>query len=134
MSRLDRAHDWPEQLMRFVEQRRNAPFSWGSNDCALFAADYVLAITGVDLAAQWRGYDSARGAAEHIAAVGGMAAFVAALTPRHPNLAQRGDIVLADCEGRETFGLAVGSGLWAAPSASGIVFRPMSDVISAFEY
>jgi hypothetical protein len=134
MSRLDRAHDWPEQLIAFVEVRRRMPFAWGSNDCALFAADYVLRITGVDLAATWRGYDSAEGAAAHIAKVGGMPAFVASLTPREPNLAQRGDIVLADIEGRETFGLAVGSGLWAAPGEAGVVFRPMSDVLKAFEY
>lgn len=134
MSRLDRANDWPEQLTAFIEERRFVPFSWGSNDCALFPADYALRITGVDLAARWRGYDSQEGAAERIAFVGGMAAFVASLTPRPPGMAQRGDIVLAVVDGAEMFGLAVGSGLWAAPGARGVVFRPMADVIQAFEY
>jgi len=31
------------------------PFIWGQNDCALFAADGIRAITGVDIAADFRG-------------------------------------------------------------------------------
>jgi hypothetical protein len=134
MSNLTRVNHWPEELIAFIEERRFMPFAWGSNDCGTFVADYVLRVTGVDLAASWRGYDDEWGAAKQIEKVGGMTKFVAALTPRHPSLAQRGDIVLADIEGRETFGLAVGAGLWAAPGEAGVVFRPMSDVIHAFEY
>jgi hypothetical protein len=36
------------------------PFAWGKNDCATFACDAVLAMTGTDLAEPLRGkYDSA---------------------------------------------------------------------------
>ena len=37
-------------LARFIEERRRMPFTWGSNDCCLFAADWVLAATGRDIA------------------------------------------------------------------------------------
>lgn len=55
---MTRVEDWPERLAAFIEQRRKMPFAWGSNDCALFAADAVCAITGVDLGEPFRGrYD-----------------------------------------------------------------------------
>ena len=52
---MKRLEDWPERLAAFVEARRAMPFRWGQNDCALFAADAVAAVTGVDLAERWRG-------------------------------------------------------------------------------
>jgi hypothetical protein len=36
-------------------ERARAPFAWGRNDCALFAADGIEAITGVDIAGDFRG-------------------------------------------------------------------------------
>jgi hypothetical protein len=50
-----RRPDWPERLHEYVEARRDAPHVWGSNDCAMFAAGAVEAMTGVDPFARWRG-------------------------------------------------------------------------------
>ncbi len=45
--------------MAYLETVRARSFAYGSHDCALFAADAVQAMTGTDLAAQFRGrYDS----------------------------------------------------------------------------
>lgn len=128
-----RCRDWPEQLAAFIEARRTLPFAWGSNDCALFAADAINALTGVDHAATLRGYKTERGAASRIKKAGGMRAFAAALTEKHPGLAQRGDVVLVINEGRETFGVVCDGGNWCAPGVSGLVFRPVSEAVAAFE-
>lgn len=55
MTPLVRLPDWPRRLAEFVAERRGRPFAWGEHDCCLLAADWVLAATGTDLAAAWRG-------------------------------------------------------------------------------
>jgi hypothetical protein len=60
---MKRFDTWPERLAAFIEARRMMPFCWGKNDCALFACDAALEMTGVDLAADFRGkYHDAVGA------------------------------------------------------------------------
>ena len=53
MQRLD---DWPTLLADAIKGAARLPFSWGGanggTDCALFAADCCLAITGTDPLAQ----------------------------------------------------------------------------------
>lgn len=52
---MKRKQDWPEALHAFVESRISTPFEYGSNDCALFVADALLAMTGTDIASDFRG-------------------------------------------------------------------------------
>lgn len=51
---LKRVRDWRSRLSDVIEERRRVPFS-EENNCALFLADCVAAMTGVDLAADYRG-------------------------------------------------------------------------------
>lgn len=132
MTKLQRLPDWPERLIEFIEARRTRAFSWGSNDCALFAADAVLSMTGVDLGAEWRGYKSKRKAASIINKIGGMRAFAASLQEKQVGFAQRGDIVLASMEDMETFGVVIDATKWIGPGQSGIESRPMSEAIAVF--
>lgn len=127
-----RLPDWPERLAEFFESRRKAAFSWGQNDCCLFAADAVLAVTGEDPAKGRRTYSTERGAARVIAKAGGMRDLVP-YQDKPVGFAQRGDVVLAEQDGRQTLGVVAGNGMYAAPGAEGIVFRPMSEAIAAFE-
>lgn len=126
---LTRARDWPERLAAFIDSRRHAPFAWGANDCALFAADGVLAMTGTDLAKTLRGYKTERGALSRMRKAGGIRGFARDLPQRAPGFASRGDIVLAIVEARETFGLVSGNGHWCAPGATQLLFRPLSEVV-----
>lgn len=81
--RLVRRPDWPERFYEALRARRRLPFRWGQTDCCLTAADLILAMTGVDLAAGLRGtYESA----EEAQAV--CRKFVA----RHPEVARRLDV------------------------------------------
>ena len=61
---MQRRRDWRTRLHEEIERHRRVPFSWdGGNDCAMFAADCVKAMTGNDPAAGFRGrYKSPDGA------------------------------------------------------------------------
>lgn len=128
-----RRNDWPERLAEYIESRRRRVFRYGSDDCALFAADWVLEATGDDPAATWRGYASESEAQALIDAAGGMRGLVNLPERATPMLAQRGDVVLAEHEGQQVFGVVVGGGWYAAPGVRGVEFRPMSEVLAAFE-
>lgn len=127
-----RRNDWPERLAAFIDARRRRVFRYGSDDCALVAADWVLEATGVDPAAQWRGYASEDEARAIIDQAGGMRGLVSLPERATPRLAQRGDVVLAEHEGQQVFGVVVGD-MYAAPGARRLEFRPMSEALVAFE-
>lgn len=127
-----RLPDWPERLSSFIESRRQAAFSYGTNDCCLTAADWVREATGDDPAAEYRGrYHDEAGALRIVRGAGGMRGLVG-LVEKPVGLAQRGDVVLALVDGRETLGV-VDVGGWWAPGEAGLVFRPLTDAVAAFE-
>lgn len=131
-----RRHDWPERLHAFIEARRERAFSFGQHDCGLFCADWVLECTGVDVAAKLRGYKGEKGALSRVKKAGGMRELAAGCglkERRSYRFAQRGDVVLANLEERETFGIFVGNGMYAAPGAEGLVFRPINEALAVFE-
>lgn len=103
---LSRRQHWDTQAFhQFLMQRAKMPFVWGANDCALFAADGIEAITGVDIAADFRGkYSDEAGAwaAVHTVTGGATIADAAAWCAAkhgfaewtHPRMARRGDLVV----------------------------------------
>ena len=103
---LARLDHWAERSFQdFLVARADMPFAWGTNDCALFAADAIEAITGTDIAADFRGkYTTQAQAMATISAVAGgttiadAAAFCATRAGMtelaHPLMAQRGDLVV----------------------------------------
>jgi hypothetical protein len=124
-----RLSGWPERHFALIEARRNVPFAWHDNDCCSFAADAVMALSGRDIFADYRGkYHDAAGAAEFIAAADGIR-LMFDLPSKPIGFAQRGDLVIAMLDGRETVGVVVGNGTWCAPGPDGLVFRPMAEVI-----
>lgn len=51
--------DWQKCLEQEILKASTYPFAWGMHDCALFVCNCILAITGDDPAAAFRGkYDS----------------------------------------------------------------------------
>jgi hypothetical protein len=52
MSRLE---NWPRFLSETLTEKATQDFVWGENDCCLFVADVLLAITGIDYGAALRG-------------------------------------------------------------------------------
>lgn len=106
-----RCSNWPSKLAAFIEGRRFVPFAWSTNDCCTFAADWILILTGVDHAAEYRGtYSSALGAGRILAERGGLEAIAAAAgyTAIPPAFASRGDLVLFDMPDGPTLGVCAG--------------------------
>lgn len=52
---MQRLPDYVSRLFDLIAIKENAAFDYGKNDCTLFGADVVLAQTGIDLAANYRG-------------------------------------------------------------------------------
>jgi hypothetical protein len=104
--KLVRAEHWATRAYHtFLVERARQPFAWGTNDCATFAADGILALTGVDIAADFRGkYTDEPSALSAIRAIAGGATIADAAAwcaakfglPewKYPLLAQRGDLVV----------------------------------------
>lgn len=92
--------DWDQRLLEFFDRMKNEPHAYGSNDCALFGANAVQAMTGNDLAAGIRGtYSTEMGAAKIITPYGGLFGFIDTKLPRDElAFCQRGDLVGIDGE------------------------------------
>ena len=129
MNIMKRTQDWQIKFEAFIASRRTTPFAWGTNDCAIFAADCILAMTDVDCAAKLRKHRTELQAARVLKRHGGLIAVATAAmgAPVPSAFAQVGDMVLAHSGGREL--LAVCNGTSAlAPSARGLVSVEMGNL------
>ncbi len=96
---MNRLPDWETRLAGYLESVLHAPHAYGQHDCALHGANAVLAQTGVDHGAPFRGrYSTATGSVRALRKYG--AGTLEATFDRHldevpPALARRGDLVLA---------------------------------------
>jgi hypothetical protein len=126
--------NWQSLLAEFCRQRETIPFAWGSNDCVLFAADCVLATTGVDHAAKFRGYRTAVHAARLIKKLGGLEAIVTlALGPSIPlHEVVAGDVVLIEIESTIALGIYTGSAC-IGPGKSGIIVVSRTQMVAAWK-
>lgn len=123
---MTRYPDWPERLAEYLDERRDTPFDWATNNCAGFAAGAVEAMTGepVPLPA----VKTARGAARVLAGGGMLERVTETLGEPIPvAMAQRGDVGLLIADGRDTLAVCVGAH-WAAPSDDGLL---MVDLVAA---
>lgn len=135
LERIARQHNWRSALAAEVERHRLVPFAWGRADCALFAADCVLAMTGVDLAADFRGrYRTAGGSVRAIRKAGykDLPALLAALLPEvHPVTARAGDVALVESDEGLTAAIVTGATI-AASAVNGITTLPLTRAVRVF--
>ncbi len=127
--------DWKVHLVQYLGDISRAPFEPGVNDCALFAAGAVAAMTGLDLAADWRGkYQTLEEGLALLAAAG--FADHTALAAAHfaeidPVFGAAGDIAVVDGAGGASLGVFQGAGIYVlTPTQLGVL--PMSFAIRAF--
>lgn len=132
---MTRLEYWPQILADFIAAA-DRPFCWGTWDCGLLAADCVLAMTGVDIAAEFRGrYKTARGARKVMR--GDMAQMMARVSQTYgmpaipPLAAQRGDMVMIDTPLGDALGICVGSRV-ACAGPDGLVYVPIAQALLAW--
>lgn len=129
--------DWPERLAALVEARRHLPFAWGAHDCCTWMADAVVAVTGRDPAAPWRGQYTTEAEAMAMLGASGLEAVVAARmvefgAPECPVRAvQRGDAVLAVLRNEPLLGVALGPRI-AVPGIDRLQWLPLSAGVRAW--
>jgi len=138
-------HHLELHLDQFLMDRESTAFSWGSNDCALFAADAIQAQTGVDIAEKFRGrYRTELGAMKTIKKITGgstvadAAAYCATkhgMTEyEHPKMAKRGELVIVrNADGNEIAGIVALNGRHVlSPGETGLVRFSILDVTRAW--
>ncbi len=135
---LERHAQWPEALASGIARAWAKPFTWGENDCCLFACDCVLGITKTDIAKDFRGYkniDEAKIILDRFGGVGGVAEAVAQEygVPQITALAaRRGDICLIEAGHGETLGVCAGDHI-LCPGLKGLVSYPLLQGIRAWK-
>jgi hypothetical protein len=140
-------HALTRALYPFFLSRSNTPFTYGQNDCAFFAADAILAMTGTDLLADFRGqYSDGPSALRAIKSITGGSSIADAVewvTEKHglnalpgPLYAQRGDLVLCNYkdggEDVEFLGIVALDGTVAIPGAKGLTRLPLTAALKAW--
>lgn len=97
---MTRYPDWERRLSEFLQTNSERPFVWGQWDCILMAASCVNAMTGVDVAARYRGqYSNQTGAREMLRELGEgtlLRTVNAVFQPKKVSRVQRGDLVWRD--------------------------------------
>jgi hypothetical protein len=127
---MNKRHDWQVRFEAFIAARTAKPFTWGTNDCAIFAADCVHAITGVDVALPaFRRHATERQAARLLKRHGGVLGIATAALgqPVPASTAQVGDVVLTKAGGRDMLAVCNGA-TCIAPGPHGLAVLPMADI------
>jgi hypothetical protein len=95
--------DWQSRFSKVVKDYQRSAFEWGVHDCCLFVCDCIVALTGQDPAAEFRGkYDNEEQARQLVQDYcgGGIEDLVTVMSERFgypeisPISAQRGDLGL----------------------------------------
>jgi hypothetical protein len=138
MGAVMREEDWRRRLGEYVDGVRTTPYALGSQDCWLFVAGAVEAMTGRDHATPHRGkYKTARGALGVMKRAGAanMAAFAGLfLEEQTPIYAQIGDVMAIPTDDAFGFSLGILNGervLIVAPN--GIDTRDRSEATRSFK-
>lgn len=113
MIEVVRQPGWRARLAAVLGDNATAEFSWGGNDCFMgVVVPAVLAITGVDIGAEYRGsYNDEASAISALARFGftDLVDLVASKFPEcPPALARVGDIAVIPHEGAMAFGGTLG--------------------------
>ena len=139
---VNRKQNWPLLLSAFLRDRKDAAFIWGANDCLMFAADAVLALTGFDPAAQWRGRYSTKEEAEALlhefGGVPGLITKGLGIEGHDKVLkAKRGDVVMVSTDAGLAGGVIDDRGTGIAvptPEGNGWKRLPLSSAVKVWGY
>lgn len=132
---MQRLTDWRARLTSYLLEHGKVAFSYGKQDCALFAAGAVAAMTGHDPAAEWRGrYRTPAGGLRLMRMAGfrGAVDFMnRTFVPIHPAFAGDGDIAAVPLPEGEALGVIVGEVVYLT-GPSGVAMQPRTSAERAW--
>ncbi|MCU0826661.1 MAG: hypothetical protein MUE52_04485 [Tabrizicola sp.] len=130
-----RLPDWNPRLSAYLAEITPVAFRMGSQDCALFAAGAVRAMTGYDPAAPFRGtYTDLKSGLKRLRAAGFESHIEIAdkLFQRiHPAMAQVGDLALIEVPDGMALGIVAGETL-ACLSPAGLGHLPRAAAVATW--
>lgn len=133
---IRRLNSWHINLMQYLGQAARRPFAPGVHDCALFAAGAVEAMTGVDIAAEFRGrYHTVKGGQRRLRRAGyaDQVAMAAAHFEEIPvAFASPGDIAVLQTPEGLALGIVQGAAVYAVAS-NGLGAHDLLKAIRAFK-
>lgn len=143
---LTRIEHWLTQgLGAYLHAHEQDKFVWGENDCSLFAANCVQALTGVDIASDFRGrytdQTSAFALIKEITGGTSVADAAAYCAEKHgltewkfPLQAQRGDLVVVKNGENVIAGVVDSSGKFVAAMGDSTIVRiPLRQIQRAWK-
>lgn len=125
---MKRLQDWQIRFEAFMAERANTPFAWGTNDCCIFAADCIQAITGTDPAPEYlRKHRTEKQALRALKSHGGILGIATSVLGQSEpaSMACIGDIVLATSAGRDMLAVCNGSS-YVSPGPVGLVYESIN--------
>lgn len=133
---MTRLPDWRARLQTYLETVSRTPFKPGHNDCALFLAGGVEAVSGTDYAAPYRGrYTTLRGGLRVIRRAGFEDHVALArhhLTPKPISFAHVGDGAVVETPEGPALGIVQGSSVMVLREA-GLGHVPLTAASAALE-
>lgn len=134
MNELHRLPDWRLRLDALIYSRLHAPFAWGVNDCAIFAADAIEACTGIDVAPDLRGHLTARQAVRVLHRYDGVAGIAASRLSSLISVpsARPGDVVAVPIGRRLALGVMHDGDMVLGPSHAGLAAVPRAQALLAW--
>ena len=124
---------WLKALRDEIEVAEGQEFEWGRQDCCLFAARCVDAMTGSSLAGQLQSeYTDKTSALRYLAKQGGIAPAVTQLLgqPIRWVNTHRGDVCLMPtADGIGSLGICIGGAVACVSEIRGIVYLPIGSAL-----
>lgn len=124
MADLQRQEDWQPRLIAYLATIARRDFDPEQHHCALFAADAIHAMTGQDLAAEWRGLSIAAGliALRKTGHVDHIALTASLLTEVPVSFGQPGDVAAVPTPEGLALGIVQGAAIYVLrPTGLGLV-------------
>lgn len=128
---MSRRDDWVAQMWDTIEAHGGVTFEWGVNDCCLFTARVIDAISGTDHELDLQAaYSDEATALAYIASHGDLQTAVSFhLGEPSEGRAQRGDAVMVDGGEGHAIGICVGSTV-ACLQQEGLIYLPRREILT----
>ena len=128
--------DWEQRLEAFIRAESDLPFDEAQHHCGWFAADAVRAMTGVDLAKDWRGRQRTIAGALRALRRAGLRDHVdlaaQSLPEIAPSFAYRGDVMVVAAGKDMALGVLMGEYI-CFRGRDGLVLQNRMTAIRAFK-